>query len=175
MSEGVGDQRDCARLGGSSPRSDVKQRSMELPMVGCAAAAAAAAGAAAAAAGAAAAAAAGAAAREAPLLGMSRGGGLHLLLLCWMLSAQPVAHGKCVFLLAACVCARACVSARVCGWRRPGSHIVARPCPCCVYPIPACVRACPSVYVQKGFSFQELLLSLRYRCRWLTGCDRAGY
>lgn len=85
LCEVVRDQRDCASLSGSSARSDVKQRSMEL-LFGCAAAAA-------------------AAAREVLLLGMNQGGGLHLLLLCWMLSTQPAAHGKCVFILAAGVCA----------------------------------------------------------------------
>lgn len=116
--EGIRGQRGRARSGGSSAWSQVKQRSMELPSAGCSAAAG----------------------EEVVVLRMNRRGGLYLLLLCWILSAQPAAHGKSV-LISNWVPVCACMNARVCGWCRPDSHIVARPCPCYVNPLPVCVCA----------------------------------
>lgn len=120
MFEGIRGQRGCARSGRSSAWSQVKQRGMELPSAGGSAAAG----------------------EEVLVLRMNRRGGLYLLLLCWILSAQPAAHGKSVF-VSRWVHVCACMDARVCCGCSPDSHIVARSCPCYVNPLP--VRVCARV------------------------------
>lgn len=101
MFEGIHSRRACARSGGSSAWSEGKQRSMELPSAGCSAAAG-----------------------EVVLLRMKRRGGLYLLLLCWILSAQPAAHGKRVVSHTGCLCALAWM--RVCAVGADRTHTLLR-------------------------------------------------